>query len=198
MADYAGYLLNRLEVGKDGKTAYERTKVEAATVLGVEFGEKLLWKRKTAQKMNRVNLKWEYRIFVGVRPERVRKVRAVRRIAFQERWSTDSIGWVKHVPWHRYKGQEDANGDIPEGQAEEADAVKGGAEAVRRQVRGVHAAGGAASLPDQERGRREARVHKGKRWLLELVSWTWAAATLRGVSCEVCRVDERRCEVQER
>ena len=93
MADYAGYLLNRLEVRKDGKTAYERTKGKAATVLGVEFGEKLLWKRKTAQKMNKVSPKWEYGIFVGVRgrsgelwvamPEGVRKVRAVRGIAFQ-------------------------------------------------------------------------------------------------------------------
>ena len=26
MAEYAGYLVNRLEVGKDGKTAYERVK----------------------------------------------------------------------------------------------------------------------------------------------------------------------------
>ena len=46
--------------------------------------------------------------------------------------------------------------------------------------------------------RRELQIRKEDRWLLELVSWTWAAATLRGVSCEVCGVDERRCEVQER
>ena len=42
MAEYASYLMNRLEVGKDGKTACERTKGKAATVLGIEFGEKLV------------------------------------------------------------------------------------------------------------------------------------------------------------
>ena len=94
MADCAA-TCNRLEVGKDGKTAYERTKEKAATFLGVEFGEKLLWKRKTAQKMSKVSPEWEYVIFVVVRarsgelwvvtPEGMRKVRAVRRMAFQER-----------------------------------------------------------------------------------------------------------------
>ena len=40
MAEYAAYMMNRLEVGKDGKTPYERVKGKAATLLGVEFGEK--------------------------------------------------------------------------------------------------------------------------------------------------------------
>ena len=44
--EYAAYLLNRLEVGKDGKTAYERIKGKAAKVQGLEFGEAVLWKRK--------------------------------------------------------------------------------------------------------------------------------------------------------
>ena len=69
LAEYAGYLLNRLEVGQDGKTAYERTKGKAASVLGIEFGEKLLWKKKAGQKMDKVNSKWEYGIFAGVRPK---------------------------------------------------------------------------------------------------------------------------------
>ena len=41
--EYAAHLLKRLEVGKDGKTAYERVKGKKATALGVEFGEKVLW-----------------------------------------------------------------------------------------------------------------------------------------------------------
>ena len=44
MAEYAAYLQNRLFVGKDGKTAYERVKGKTAKVLRVEFGEKLMWK----------------------------------------------------------------------------------------------------------------------------------------------------------
>ena len=38
--EYAAYLMNRLEVGKDGKTAYERVKGKVGTVVGSEFGEK--------------------------------------------------------------------------------------------------------------------------------------------------------------
>ena len=99
--------------------------------------------------------------------DEVRKARAVRRMPFQEQWSKDSVGWVKHVPWHRYEDQEDADGDIPCGQAEEAEAVK--------------------EEPKQ-----------CDDCVLDLVSWTWVATALPGVSREVCGVDERRCEVRER
>ena len=36
----------RLEVGKDGKTAYERAKGKKATVVGIEFGEKFCGGRR--------------------------------------------------------------------------------------------------------------------------------------------------------
>ena len=42
--EYAAYVVNLLEVGKDGKTSYERTRGKKATVVGLEFGEKLLWR----------------------------------------------------------------------------------------------------------------------------------------------------------
>ena len=44
--EYASYLMNRLEVGKDGKVAYDRAKGKKPTVLGVEFGEKTLVQSK--------------------------------------------------------------------------------------------------------------------------------------------------------
>ena len=48
LVEYAGHLLNRHEVGHDGKTAYERLKGKEATTLGIEFGESVHWKeRKT-------------------------------------------------------------------------------------------------------------------------------------------------------
>ena len=66
MADYAGYLLNRLEAGKDAKTAYERVKGKRAKVLRLEFVEQL-WKLKPKQKMDNISSRWEYGIFGGVR-----------------------------------------------------------------------------------------------------------------------------------
>ena len=66
--EYAAYLMNRLEIGKDGKTAYERIKGKKPTVLGIEFGEKLMYKVKpSGSKLEKINARWEFGIFVGVR-----------------------------------------------------------------------------------------------------------------------------------
>ncbi len=104
--------------------AYERNKGKSATVLGVEFGEKLVWKRKAGKKMNKINSRCEFGIFVGgefwiATPDGIHKARSVRRIARQDRWTGDSLGWVRHVPWNRYKDHEDADGDIPDEKAVE-------------------------------------------------------------------------------
>ena len=65
--EYASYLMNRLEVGKDGKVAYDRAKGKKPTVLRVEVGEKLLYKVKLKAKLEKINSRWEFGIFVGVR-----------------------------------------------------------------------------------------------------------------------------------
>ena len=64
MPEYAAYLLNRREIGADGKTAYERNKGKKATVLGIEFGEKLLYKIKAKtlnEKINKQMGAWHFR-----------------------------------------------------------------------------------------------------------------------------------------
>jgi hypothetical protein len=124
MPEYSAYLLNRRDVGLDGKTAYERNKGKKASVLGLEFGEKLLYKVKTGDKMQKINSRWELGIFVGVRQasgelwvavkDRVFEVRSVRRIPVEDRWSEDNIKWVNRAPWNRYKECEFADGDAPE------------------------------------------------------------------------------------
>ena len=53
---YAAYLLNRYFVGKDGKTPYERIKGKGARPTGLEFGEKLLYKKKKIEKMEKINI----------------------------------------------------------------------------------------------------------------------------------------------
>ncbi len=54
-------------------------------------------------------------IWVACENRDVKKMRAVRRIPFEERWGGDSRKWVKHVPWNRYKGDEYQDGEVPEG-----------------------------------------------------------------------------------
>ena len=46
MPEYAAYLRNRLAQGTDGKVAYERIKGKKPSILGIEFGEKVLYKKK--------------------------------------------------------------------------------------------------------------------------------------------------------
>eukprot|EP00973_Karenia_brevis_P086323 11971233-Karenia_brevis.AAC.1 len=48
-----------------------------------------------------------------------RKVRTVRRIDPNKRWSIDSLSWVVWAPWRRYRDAEDADGDVPEGVRDE-------------------------------------------------------------------------------
>ena len=124
MPEYAAYLLNRLEVGKDGKTPYERCKSKKAQVLGVHFGEKVLYKVKAEAKMMKIRPRWEYGIFVGVRPtsnqvwiataERTIAVRSIRRLPHDQRWSTDCVRWVRRTLWNRYYDDSGADGDLPE------------------------------------------------------------------------------------
>ena len=124
VTEYAAYLLNRLEVGKDGKTAYERCKGKRGTVVGVEFGEKLLYKVRHKNKLEKLNARWEFGVFVGVRPESgelwvatkdgLQTVRSVRRLPQEERWGAANRDYIKHVPWNRSGQDPDADGDMPE------------------------------------------------------------------------------------
>ena len=51
LAEYAAYLLNKLEVGKDGRTAWERSRGKRGMVMAVEFGERVLWRVRPSGKL---------------------------------------------------------------------------------------------------------------------------------------------------
>ena len=92
--------------------------------MAVEYGERLLWKTKPKNNMEKLNLRWHYGVFVGVRTESgeiwvankdgVRAVRSVRRTAREDRWGPDNKAWVKHVPWNKEGEDPEADGDVPE------------------------------------------------------------------------------------
>ena len=66
LVEYAGLLITGCEVGSDVKTAYERMKGKTARIYGVEFGEKVLWKRKPiAGALGKLSCLWELGIFLG-------------------------------------------------------------------------------------------------------------------------------------
>ena len=45
LVGFAPFLLNRYEVGKNGWTSFERCKGERARIVGIEFGESVMWKK---------------------------------------------------------------------------------------------------------------------------------------------------------
>ena len=108
LPEYVAYLINRLEVGKDGKTAYERVKGKKGTVIGLEFGEKVLWKKRKANKEAKLRSRWAHGIFVGVKKSSgelwvttkaggLKNVRAVNRIPVEERWGKDCVNWARNT-----------------------------------------------------------------------------------------------------
>ena len=97
----------------------------------MEFGEKVLWRKKKGDRMAKLRSRWSFGVFLGVRSKsgemwvaakigEILKVRAVRRIPVESRWSGDCVEWVKHTPWNRYRGDPDADGEVPEGKSREA------------------------------------------------------------------------------
>ena len=66
LVEYAAVLLNRFEVGRDGRTAFERSKGRKARTLGLEFGEAVLWKRKpVGGSLTKLSCLWDDGIYLG-------------------------------------------------------------------------------------------------------------------------------------
>jgi hypothetical protein len=120
LTEYAAHLLNRFEVGRDGRTAYERSKMKKATTLGLEIGEGVLWKRKpVGGALGKLTCMWGDGIFLGVKGKTgevivgdragVWKTRTVQRKPLAERWNAENAELVTGVPWR--VSAEDANAD---------------------------------------------------------------------------------------
>ena len=68
LVKYVSVLLYKMEIGHDGKTAEQRTRGRKSAVLGLEFGEKVLFKRKIKSNfMEKVLPRWDYGVFLGIK-----------------------------------------------------------------------------------------------------------------------------------
>ena len=65
LCEHAAYLLNRQEIGRDGRTSYERSRGKRATALGLEFAEKIFWKEKPLGTMQKLVTQWKMGIFLA-------------------------------------------------------------------------------------------------------------------------------------
>ena len=109
-AEYAGFLLNRFEVGHDGRTAYERLKGKKSTTLGVEFGEAVHWRiAPVSGALGKLSSSWREGVFLGVKGKSgelvvsdgngIWKTRTIQRRPMDERWDQSSLDLVKYHPW---------------------------------------------------------------------------------------------------
>ena len=124
IVEHAAFLLNRLQVGKDGKTAYERCKGKPAKTPGIEFGEMVLWKRhRRGDALAKMSCLWEDGVFLGVKgvsgeikiADRtgIWKVRTIQRRPMGERWKGEAADWIIGVPWMKSPTDPKADGEAP-------------------------------------------------------------------------------------
>ena len=115
MVEHAGCILSRCQKGRDGKTPFERLHGKKPTQEFVPFGENVLARRVTTEPMNRMNPRYQYGIWLGMRnnsaecfignADGVFRAREIRRLEPQDRWDTKAIHSVIGVPWRMTDGR---------------------------------------------------------------------------------------------
>ena len=115
LVECSSFLLNRFEVGHDGKTAYERCRE------GKPGRRVLSSARKSAAPLGKLASLWESGVFVGVRgktgdlmvpdSQGVYKTRTVQRRPEPERWSQVSAAELAWVRWRLSEDVPECDGE---------------------------------------------------------------------------------------
>jgi len=123
IVEWSAHVLNRFEVGKDGRASYERCKGKPARHLGIEFGEAVLWRRKhSGGALGKLSSAWSNGVFLGVKglsgevivsdTSGVYKSRTVHRKPIGDRWDVESSNLIQYAPWKVNADDEKADGDV--------------------------------------------------------------------------------------
>ena len=119
IVEFAAVSINRGQVSSDGKTAYERLKAKPASLCGLEFGERVLWRSNVParDRRNKMDSEWKHGIFIGQRTlsgeyivgtaDGTFRPRTIHRVPVEKRW-IDNLTFVSGLPWRLNK---DHNGD---------------------------------------------------------------------------------------
>ena len=115
LVKYSGFLLSCYEVGKDGRTAFERLKGKPMRKELVEFGEQVLYKKVMHKHLGKLTAKWGMGTFLGVREdsleylvgtdEGVLKARSIHREPEAARWNAEAVLGICGVPWRPVEDQ---------------------------------------------------------------------------------------------
>ena len=115
LVEHAGCILSRCQKGRDGKTPFERPHGKKPTQEFVPFGEKVSARRVTTEPTNRMNPRYQYGIWLGMRnnsaecfienAEGVFRAIEIRRLEPRDRWDREAINNVIGVPWRMNDGR---------------------------------------------------------------------------------------------
>ena len=115
LVEHAGSILSRCQKGRDGRTPFERLHDKKQTQETVAFGEKVLARPISSEPLNRMNPRYKFGVWLGVRSssaecfvetaEGVFRAREVRRIEHQDRWDKEAINNVIGVLWRIADGK---------------------------------------------------------------------------------------------
>ena len=99
LVEHAGCILSRCQKGRDGKTPFERLHGKKPTQEFVSFGEKVLARQVTTEPRNRMNPRYQYGVWLGMRnnsaecfignADGVFRAREIRRLEPQDRWTQE-------------------------------------------------------------------------------------------------------------
>ena len=99
----------------DGKAPFERLHGKKPTQELVPFGEKVLARQVTTEPRNRMNPRYRYGVWLGMRnnsaecfignADGVFRAREIRRLELQDRWDTEAINNIIRVPWRMTDGR---------------------------------------------------------------------------------------------
>ena len=115
LVEHAGCILSRCQKGRDGKTPFERLHGKKPTQEFVLFGEKVLAKQITTDPMDRMDPRYRYGIWLGMRnnsaeclicnADGVLRAREIRRLEPPSRWDTEAIKNVIGIFWRMTDGR---------------------------------------------------------------------------------------------
>ena len=94
----------------DGRTAYERKKNKSSKLMGLEFGECVMWRRRpVGSNLAKLAVLWDVGVYLGVKGstgeiiigngDGVWRTRTVRRRPEGLRWRAGEIEKIKGLPW---------------------------------------------------------------------------------------------------
>jgi hypothetical protein len=121
LIEHAALVLNRCQMGHDGKTAHQRWSGRRGQLLGAEFGEAVFFRGdKVASRFAKLDPLWNEGVFLGIRGPTgeaviatstgIAKARSIRRRPLGERWDSCNASLITFLPWKTDVTDDDFDG----------------------------------------------------------------------------------------